>query len=438
MSTVKHSTTLLLSTIAVASLSAINANAIPEGAEEGGIWVGSILNISPYANASWFREENPQQARTQKKEIMKQEGTWEDKSDGWAARVGADLLLPGNDWKVVGNVYYDWERYDSDLTEDENDWGESLAYSGKTDGGLAWSLTESVKQRDLDEVMIADQPYDWNTQDRLEYVFGGRLSKAISEKTTLGIRGSYSKTDYDAENLYDYVRYGGGLTFARKLTEKTDWTLSASHSIGEQKKNYKGPDKSLDYIEKSKTHSTKLMAGLRTRSTEKLSFNASAGIEFYEGFEDRNGDSDEETTFTYHIGSTWKATERLTIGINGLGEYEIAEDIDANSVEAKSIGLSAAYRPFERIKLTAGVTYRREDYQNPVLRQNTVNRNPYLASDAGEKRSDDNLYLTGKIIVAINSYASIFGAATYRDVTSSIEDFEYNRARYSIGAAVRY
>lgn len=435
----KNSTHLLLSTLAVASLSAAGLNAAPVGEEDGGIWIASLLNISPYANISWFMEENPQEARKQKKEIMEREDTWVDKSEGWGAVIGADLYLPGNDWKINGNVHYGINRYEKDKTDDEDDWGESLAYSGKTDGGLAWSLTESVTQRDLEENYDENAPWDYSTHDRLEYTFGARLSKAISEKSRIGASASYSKTDYDAETLYDYTRYGGGLNFARKLTEKTDWTLSATHSIGEQDKNYKGPNSSLDYIEKSKTHSTKVMAGLRTRSTEKLSFDASAGIEFYKGFEDRNGDAKEDTSLTYQLGASWRATERFSLRLHGLGEYEIAEDEDANSVEAKSVGLTASYRPLQRVKLSAGLTYRREDYQRPVLYRPLINENPYRSEEAtGRKRSDDNLYLSGKVIVAINSYASIFGAVTYRDVTSSIEDFEYNRARYSLGAAVRY
>ena len=325
-------------------------------------------------------------------------------------------------------------RYSEDGADDRDDWGESFTFSGETDGGLMWKLVESVVQVDLEEQFVDEFPYNYSTRDRLEMTFGGSISKRVTDKSRIEVGGNYSKTDYDYKEMYDYERYGGRLSYAHNLTEKTDWTVTASHTIHKQRTN-------SDLMEDTNddTSSTKLLLGLKSRSTERWTFDIQGGVEFYDGNESEDGASNDETSFTYSLGINGKPTERLTIGIRGLGEYEPSEDIYGSSVDTKSIGLTASYRFFERLIATAGVTYRREEYERHISDRTAPNGNPYSVDDVnGRSRDDDTITLSGRLTYSLNNYASIYASVTYQERSSSMEDFDYDRTRYGFGGILRY
>ena len=425
----RHSLLLAAATAAIVpSLS----QAIPENAPDQGVWLGGAVNISPFIEAGYVHDDNPNNARKQKEDLLKEGGVKLKSSDGYSIRPGVNINIPGNCWKLAGRAYYSMLRYSEDDIDDRDDWGESFTFSGETDAGLMWRLSESVVQVDLEEQFDGEFPYNYSTHDRLEMTFGGGLSKRITDKCRLEVGGSYSKTDYDSNMLYDYERYGGRIGFAHKLTEKTDWTATASHTIHSQDANGE------DLADADDTKSTKLLLGVKSRSTERVTFDVQGGVEFYEGNKNKDGSSNDKTSFTYALGASWKASERLDIRLRGLGEYEPSEDIYGSSVDTKSIGVSASYRIFTRIRLTAGITYHREEYEHRIAKITDVNGNPYSVNDNGYNRNDDIIDVSGRISFAINNYASIYAACTYHEVCSSIDDFEYDRTRYSVGAAVRY
>ncbi len=431
MTTSHRSTSWLLTAIAAATIPTLS-QAIPDNAADQGLWLGGAVNISPFVEAGYVHDSNPNNARRQKKDLLKENGVSLESADGYTVRPGFNIDVPGNCWKLAGRAYYSMTRYSEDDVDDRDDWGESLIFAGETDAGLMWNLSESIVQVDLEEQFVGEFPYDYSTHDRLEMIFGGSLSKRITEKCRLEVGGAYSITDYDSEMLYDYKRYGGRLSFAHKLTEKTDWTLTGSHTIHKQEANGGGLEDPDD------TRSTKILLGLKSRSTERVTFDVQGGVEFYQGNDDVDGSSNDQTSFTYALGAAWKASERLSVSIRGLGEYEPSEDIYGCSVNTKSIALSASYRLFERLRLSAGVMYRREEYEHEIGEVMGANGNPYSVSATGRDRDDDTIDLTGRITYALTSYAGVFASCTYQDISSTIDDFDYDRTRYNVGAVVRY
>jgi opacity protein-like surface antigen len=432
MSTPNRSASLLFA--AVAASVAATAVAIPESASDNGIWLGGTVNISPFIEGGYIHDDNPNGFRKQKSDLLAEQGIEKKSSDGYTIRPGFNVDIPGNCWRLAGRAYYSMVRYSEDDVDDRDDWGESLAFSGETDGGLAWRLDESIVKVDLEEQFIGEFPYNFSTRDRIEMTFGGSLSKRITEKCRLEVGGSYSKTDYDYEELYDYERYGGRLSFAHVLTEKTDWTATASHTIHKQTTN-------SDLMEDTNddTSSTKFLLGVKSRSTERVTFDIQGGVEFYDGNASEDGASNDETSFTYAFGIHWQPTERLNIGLRGLGEYEPSEDIYGSSVDTKSVGLTASYRFFERLRVSAGINYRREEYERRISKITAANGNPYSVDDInGYSRDDDTLELSGRITYSLNNYASIYASVTYFDLNSSIDDFEYDRTRYGFGGIIRY
>ncbi len=432
MSTPKRSASLLLA--AIAATTAATALAIPENASNTGYWFGGAVNVSPFIEAGYVHDDNPNNVRKNKETLLADNGVQSKKdAEGYQIRPGFNLQIPGNCWKLAGRAYYSMLRYSEDDVDDRDDWGESLAFSGETDGGLAWRLDESVVKVDLEEQYIDEFPYNFSTRDRLEMTFGGSLSKRITDKCRLEVGGSYSKTDYDYDMLYDYERYGGRLGFAHVLTEKTDWTVTASHRINKQEPN---GDDLEDYDDD--TSSTKFLLGVKSRSTERVTFDVQGGVEFYDGHESEDGSSNDKTSFTYALGANWKPTDRLTLGLRGLGEYEPSEDIYGSSIQTRSIGLTASYRFFERLRVAGGISYRREEYERRISTDADPYGHIYSVDDKGDNRDDDTLQLTGRVTYSLNNFASIYAYVSYFDLTSSIDDFEYDRTRYGVGAMLRY
>jgi opacity protein-like surface antigen len=432
MSTSNRNASLLLA--AVAASVAATSLAIPENASDTGFWLGGAVNVSPFVEAGYIHDDNPNNVRKQKEDLLAENGVDSKKSsDGYTVRPGVNIAIPGNCWKLAGRAYYSMIRYSEDDVDERDDWGENFAFSGETDGGLMWQLVESIVQVDMEEQFDGEFPNNYSTRDRLEMTFGGSLSKRITEKCRLEVGGSYSKTDYDYEELYDYDRYGGRVSFAHVLTEKTDWTATASHTIHSQSSN---SDALAD--DNDDTSSTKLLLGVKSRSTERMSFDIQGGVEFYDGNETEDGASNDKTSFTYALGANWKPTERLVVGLRGLGEYEPSEDIYGSAVDTKSIGLTASYRFFERLLASASVTYRREEYERRISKITAANGNPYSVDDNGYSRDDDTIELSGRLTYSLNNFASLYVSVTYYELTSSIDDFEYDRTRYGAGAMIRY
>ena len=433
MSTRNCSASLLLATVA-ASVAA-TALAIPENASNTGYWVGGAVNVSPFIEGGYIHDDNPNNVRKNKEALLADHGVTSRKdAEGYQIRPGFNVEIPGNCWKIAGRAYYSMIRYSADDVDDRDDWGESFAFSGETDGGLTWRLDESVVKVDLEEQYDDLFPYNYSTRDRLEMTFGGSLAKRITDKCRLEVGGSYSKTDYDYDLLYDYERYGGRLSFAHVLTEKTDWTATASHRINKQTPNSEGLENYDD-----DTSSTKFLLGIKSRSTERLTFDIQGGVEFYDGHETEDGVSNDETSFTYTLGANWKPTERFNLGLRGLGEYQPSEDMYGCSSQTRSIGLTASYRFFERLRVTGSAFYRREEYERRLSTAADPYGHLYSVDDiTGDNRDDDAIQLTGRVTYSLNNFASIYAYISYFDLTSSIDDFEYDRTRYGFGAMLRY
>ena len=115
-----------------------------------------------------------------------------------------------------------------------------------------------------------------------------------------------------------------------------------------------------------------------------------------------------------------------------------AEDVGNNSEQSSSIGVNAQYRPFERWKFSGGVAYRVEDYTRRLSKDEAEN---FFTDDDGanaKDRKDDGFSTFFRAVYGICQYASIFADARYTDISSSIDGYDYDRYRLSIGMALRY
>ena len=238
--------------------------------------------------------------------------------------------------------------------------------------------------------------------------------------------------------MYDYSVVRGNIGFAHLLTDKTDWTLNAG---------YKNYDK--DGYD-SNAWSVNGRIGLRTRSTDKLTFDTSIGAEFYRDYEYNLYDADgkyigkkskgeDEKSFIYTIGANWKMAQRLSLRVHGDAGYEPSSDINDNSYLQNSIGATVTYKPGDHWKLTAGVSYERDDYNRKVIDRMDAHANPYSSVEqGGKKRKDDEMRYFATVSYALTRYCSIFANWRYTDLDSSVSGYDYDRTRYGAGVALKY
>lgn len=454
MSTKDSITRFTLTALAIAAIPAMQAMA----EEPAGIRIGAA-RISPFLNFNYLYDSNPNNANDGRKDDVKEvnsklqnEEVEIEKSSAYTIQPGINLTLPGNNWKLVGNAYFLLDHYMDGSEDDHKDWSEELIFSAETDGGLRFKISENVRKAQYSEdykeftkdnedlQKLIDELGDQDS-DRMYQNYAVSLAKSLTDKSDIELGGTYSDTDYDDDALFDSRSYGGSLGFTYKVTEKSDAFIRGSYIIHEEDENDKGDATAsapLNQYSDSKSKSIRGLFGFRSRATEKVTYDVGVGLEHYKDFEDDEGDSDSETGFYYDANICWKATPRLTLSLVGDSNFQPAEDVGSNSEQTYSIGVNANYRPFERWKFSAGVAYRLEDYTRKLSEDAEEN---YYTDENGKNaknRKDDGIATFVRAVYGICEYASIFADARYTDISSSIDDFDYDRYRLSIGMALRY
>ncbi len=413
----------------LAAVVASAAIAAPVGYEDRpGFWLGN-LNVSPFAEFSVLDDSNPNSVRKYTEELLNENGRKVESSTTFNYRAGVGLLLPANGWKLDGRLIYDGETYSEDDTDDRNNISEYLRISGRTAKGNTWSLYEQFSD------IRYEDGFEVSQNDRKELSFGGSLGLILTDKSSLELGASYIDRTYDDVTCVDHSTLAFNIGLANRLTAKTDWTLSAGYEIDEK-----------DDTDSEAT-GIKLLVGLRSRQTEKLTFNAAVGAELYEDFEhaiyDVNGaktvlPSDDEVGFTYNLAAHWQYSRRLSFNISGNGEYEPAEDVNENSVYSTSIALTAAYRIGDKWEVRAGASYQRDDYTRDVEEKTDAYGNPYTSVEDGENRTDDEIATFARVSYALLKNCSVFVDWRYTDISSSVEGYDYDRERIGAGIALKY
>lgn len=422
--------------VAVAAALACPTFAAPaEYADMNGVWIWNTVNLSPYVDLSWLYDSNPENVLKGKKDDMREVDAYEH-STGWFIRPGVMLFVPGNGWRIDGRGTYRDENYDSEKTDNRKDWGEWLKFSGKTDNDLSWNLSERIESLDYEELFFYSQ------YDRVGYDFDASIAKRFSEKTEIDIAGLYNKTDYDGVRLFDNTQYGGSIVLARSFTPKTDATIRGIYKLEETERG----GNVQDYVD-LKANSLRLLVGARTRTTDKISFDAGFGFERFEHFKDEDGNAPVDYTFTYDAGLTWRFAPKFTLSLDSTYRYEPAEDVGANDVRTTLVVASLNYRPNQHWSFTTGASYRNENYYRKLLEVSDASAPNYedaykfYITDAkigNLKRDDDEIQAHIKATFFLNKRVSFFGSAHYLKTTSTVSAYGYTRHRFDVGATLRY
>lgn len=426
-------TTLDFSAAMVAAI-ALTAAAAPEGYDNAaGYWVDGIFNVSPFVNLHYYRDDNPNSLRKSGKDRARARGLSKqlDDADVFVIKGGMNFLMPGNHWRLDGRAYYYHENYSGIDIDDRNDYLERFTLKGWTDANTTWYVTESFQD------IRYDDEFELSKDDRKLFFVGAGGDLAVSDKSKIIVGAGYRDYSYAKNSHYDYSRLHGSFGFAHQLTEKTDWTLSATYRTYDRD----GYDKNA-YAANGKL-------GLRTRSTDKLTFDTGVGVEYYRDYRYSEYDAagnylgkrskgKDDTSFVYHISGTWKIVKRLSLRVSGYSEYEPAQDVNDNSLLENTISTVLTYKPGDHWNISAGVAYERDEYTRKVAPRIDSNGNPYAVDKGGRDRNDDDLRYFANVAYAINRFCSVSVNWRYTNVNSSVENYDYERTRYGAGVSLHY
>lgn len=420
---------------AVALALAVPASAAPEGFDNSaGYWVGGTLNVSPFFDLSYQRDNNPNSLRTYTKEKAKRTGkkAQTDDANTTVMKGGLILLLPGNHWRLDGRAFINHETSSKADTDDRTDYSETMKLRGWTDGGTSWQISETYQD------IRYDDEFELSKDDRKVLNLSAGTEMAVTDKSKVSLGGNYNDYDYDDETNYDYSQLGGNLGYAHDLTDKTDWTLSTSYRTYDKD----GYDSNAWGINGK--------VGVRTRTTEKLTFDMGVGVEYYRDYEysmydaagnyiGKKNKGDDKTSFVYSLNGNWKIERRLDFSLRGQSQYEPAQDVNDNSLFENHIAATLTYRPGDHWTLSGGVSYERDEYTRKIASRVDSTGNPYSSVEKGGRdRNDDEMAYFARVSYAINRYCSVYASWRYTDVSSSIDGYDYDRTRYGAGLFLRY
>lgn len=272
-------------------------------------------------------------------------------------------------------------------------------------------------------------------EDRTERVsrqlldLAGILTWRITDKLNSDFSVAYGNIEYDTELLYDWSDVKYQAEFDYQLTEKTAALLTGQYGVQESDALSNEPDY---YV---------LRGGFLTRTTDKLTFKGGAGFGRYDRFnasdDVRGGNVSQESVqeggedridyFSFDLAGDYDLTQRTKLQFIGRNAVQPAAQYRDNPklVTVASVGLSHRIR--DRFRLAATVSYRNDDYEDPV----EVSEGTYVDQEdtiwGGQLRLD---YLPPK------GHLNVYAEARYENRETTLPDEDYDQLRLSIGIRV--
>ena len=380
-----------------------------EAAPGEGLYVGPCI-LRPYAELAGTYDSNANQAPDNR-----EPDTFVDSCIGLKCGYSAYMLdLDGHGFAGARNYS---ELTDKDFTS----WGEVLRLKYGARDTLALEVDQSFRKvedfdRLLSEATIGgvspNSVLDAGARTRRDVNEVGFLAgRDVTDKLGLDIGYRFTGIRYEAADLYNLESHVAQAELMRRATEKTDAVITTIYgrqitSAGSDDANYYA-----------------VRAGIKTRGTDKTTLKAGCGAMQFDG----PAGMGQETFFHYEGSAIHRATDRLSFQLGGRNGVVLSSLYSGNGVEFDTVWVGAAYRPTEDLAISANVTWREDDYLNPVL----VGNDPKDRSDHGLA-----LRLRADWLTPLKC-ARLYAEGTYETVDSTVVD-SYDETRLTVGMSVQY
>lgn len=380
-----------------------------------GIKIGERITLRPYVCFSCTFDSNPDSERSAgNKDVY------------WTANPGFNLDYVGDNWKVSGNVYYQYHAYSSGRGNslDNSSYGEQLgvSWSSASGDGASWGLTLSERYSVVnqnDDLSHSDGKGLW--RDRQQFDVSAAFQRRFNEHWHASVNASYYWLDYANDTssfapLFGWGRWTAGAQVGCTLSQWTDLFVSG---------NYQGytQDNKGDGVG-SQSEGFTVHAGLASHMTERISYSVSAG---YSQFE--YGDKYTSRGFTYQGNLNWKFAETWSTTLLFSSYYQPSERERASSTRCDSISWGLA-KSLVRGKLNAtfDLAYRHDE-------------NEYSSESSADW--DLNIITTRLALnYNVNRLLSVFARAEFQTELNGGEEisrhYDYERWRTTIGVKLSY
>ena len=347
---------------------------------------------------------------------------------------------------VEGRLFGQVRKYEELIESDFTDWGESMVFRT----GTRESVSVVVDQRfrivtDYDrssyvggalrpEAQNLSLTYDRSTRvERKLHDIGVILGHTASDTVEFDLGVAAGKQDYETNVLFDVEYLEVKAEVGVRVTDKMLLIVNGSVTE-EQNESYDGAARSIA-----------VRLGLKRKSTDKLKFNASAGLNRFTRPEEVNdyGREVQETTgratgsdeprndeeaFSFELAGTWLATDKISIELAGHSGIQSAPQYP-NTVDFISVGsMSIVYDLSDTLTVSLTGSYRKDDYLDPVV-------------ELGQEwqRLDERTAGLARIdYVPPRQFLTVFIEGGYELSESTIPQYNYDQLRLGGGISLRY
>lgn len=281
---------------------------------------------------------------------------------------------------------------------------------------------------DTREVNLAEDRTERVSRQLLD--LAGILTWRMTDKLNSDISVGYSTIDYDTEFLFDWEDTKGQIEFDYELTDKSAALLTGQYGQQDSDALSNDPDY---YV---------LRGGLLNRATDKLTFKGGVGAGKYDRFRKseaaladtdvgRELDDTSEGSIDYvsfDVAGDWDISQRTKLQIIGRNAVQPAAQYTDNAklVTVASLGISHRFR--EKYRLAGTLSYRNDDYEDPV----EVDTDVFI-------NQDDTIWGVGARFdyEKPNGYLNLFAEAKYEDRETNIPDQDYTQLRLTLGLRLK-
>lgn len=258
------------------------------------------------------------------------------------------------------------------------------------------------------------------------------LTWQVSDKLGSDYSVGYGSIEYDTEFLFDWYDIKGQAEFDYRLTDKTSALLTGQY--GQQES---------DAIENKPDYYV-VRGGFLNRTTDKLTFKGGAGFGRYDRFRERPED-DEVTAdgieedirsendgvidyFAFDIAGDWDLNQRTKLELIARNAVQPAAQYTDNTklVTVASVGLSHRIR--EKYRLAATVSYRNDDYEDPVEVDTDVFVDQEDTIWGGQLRFDYD---------PPNGHINLYAEGKYENRDTTLPNEDYDQIRLTLGLKVK-
>jgi hypothetical protein len=226
------------------------------------------------------------------------------------------------------------------------------------------------------------------------HTFGGEVAYAATDKSAVFTRGTYGLTDNDG-----YSETGNQYT---------------------------------------------LLGGLKSRASAKLTYNIGVGYQRFQKdaeppdpeFPDREppGELDEDG-LSYDAAIVWTATEKTAVSLSGNSEFQTSSFSTNNVRDVNRAQLGISHRYSANVSLRAALTYRIEDYSEPItIPAEDPDTEPLQIAE--ERETVGGVFSIAYAPPA--AWYNLYANASYEDTSSNIPNLAYDQLRITAGLRVRY